>query len=195
MRRSLLWITSITTMVGFPVVGAIKVRDVKFDKIGRDEWIRARIELVASDNPLPEPKNRRFLDDIKLHFYLIYGRQSTGFDFYESEVEIVSMEIGKRYHIDFFLPGVVVERDQLSKEPFAYLVEFEISGNDFPFNPSHASSNISLNEAARGSMKSRTESEGSINRGILLPFYFAPPTLTNGESESYPAFRRLDSLR
>jgi len=175
--------------------GALQVRDVKFDKLGRDAWFRARVELIATDNPLPNPTNSRYLDDIFLTFYLIFGSPNSGFHFYKSEVDILSLELGDRCYIDFFIPGVIVERDRLSRNPFAHLVEMEISGNEFPFHPSHASTNLASNEAARASMKSRADSEGSRNVGVLIPSYFAPPALTVDDGGRYPAFRRIDSPR
>lgn len=163
---------------------------MKFDKVGRSDWLRNRIELTTKGNPIPHARNVHFLDDVVVTFYLSYGSKKKGFQFYSSVVEIISMEQGERYTIDFFLPSVISKRDHLSTAPFAYLLEFEVAGNSIPFDASHGSNNISSNEAARNSLITRAVSEGIANEGILQPSYLVPYYLTLDGIENYPAYKR-----
>jgi len=171
----------------------VQVDRLEFDKVGRDEWLRCRLQLNSTGNPIEHARNARFLDSLKIHLYLSFEDRKNGFSFYCSEVEVVTLEQGQSYIIDFFLPGQVVKRDRLGTTPFAYLLEFEVSGFGLPFDSSFASANMA-GESARASLIKKVNDARNSNDGILLPSYLAPFHLTMEYEAQYPPYRRNEPL-
>ena len=170
----------------------IQLNRVSLDKIGRNEWLRTRIQISASANPSQEVKNSRFIDDVKVKLYLSFGDRKNGFSFYSSDVDIVTLEQGERYWVDFYIPGQIVKRDRLSTIPFAYLVEFEVGAHPLPHDSSFASSNMS-NEAARIAFSQKAMESKITNDGILIPSFLAPHYLVIDDEERYPPYKRIPS--
>jgi hypothetical protein len=181
----IVWVLSNGSLLGSP----IQVGRVAFESAGRDGWLRCRVQLITTGNPAPEARDRRFLDDVQVALYLSYSDRQKGFCFFQAEVEVVSMEQGRNYLLDFFLPPEVVKRDRLGMQPFAYLLEFTAMGFKVPFANAHGSSNMS-NEAARGALVSKAREEDRRSSGVLIPSFLAPGFLTLEDEASYPPFRR-----
>ncbi len=59
----------------------IQLNRISFDKVGRDEWLRARVQISASANPFKEAKNSRFVDDVKVKLYLSFWRSKKWIQF------------------------------------------------------------------------------------------------------------------
>ena len=154
-----------------------EVTNVKFKNL-RDDWVQMEIKIRANKNTAEDAKNERFVDNIKVMAYLGYerDRKEKSFDFYKAEVEIVSIEQGKRKDVHFFLPGVVVNRDRLPKTPPYYFVALEVDGKVLPLN-TKAYSNGSLNDDTLLSMKKKADAESEQNDFILIPHYNAPRDL------------------
>ncbi|MDP4879436.1 MAG: hypothetical protein NWR36_06095, partial [Opitutales bacterium] len=108
---------------------AVEVKKVDFNKTD-DDWIQMEIELNCGDNKLPDARDSRFFEEIKVKVYLAYeSKYAETFDYYSSELEIVIMEKGENYNVDFYLPGLIVERDQIQpQEPKYYYVEGSVKG-------------------------------------------------------------------
>jgi hypothetical protein len=169
--------------------GVLRVHGVRFEQMRESEWVRCRIEVEALSNPLQQARDPKYLDDLVLSFHLSYSRKAPEFEFFTSKVEIVSLKVRERYDVDFFLPGIVLERGQFPIVPFAYLLEFTVSGIAYPFEASHASSSIAGNEAARQSLRSRATAESNPNHGVLLSYPLMIPFVDDRPAR-YPAFKR-----
>ncbi len=182
-----------TALAGVHVLTAqtrpqVEIRRVDFDTV-RDDWLQVAIVLRANRNERPDARDSRYVERIRIRCMLSYEREPAGrFDFYTSEAEVVALEQNQDKAVSFYLPGIVVERDRLPDHPFAYLVELEIAGEPQALQANGVSSNIRNNPVAVRSMKSRAESEGVENEGILRPDYLTPESVKNGSDP--PAYIR-----
>lgn len=169
---------------------AVEVKKVDFNKTD-DDWIQMEIELACGDNRLPDARDSRFVEEIKVKAYLAYKtKHSQGFDYYTSEVEIVIMEKGEDYNVYFYLPGLIVERDQIQpQEPEYYYVEVSVKGSlQAPRKGSKAfSPNIPNLEA----LTTFTSQAGEKNQHLLMPVYFVPAEYL-GRVSDMPTFLRRD---
>jgi len=161
-------------------------RDVVFDTIrsrgaGGGTWMTASMELVPNQNPDPKARNPEFLEEVELSLHLGYemAPDATGkkaFDFYSSKVRIAILKARERVPLSFFLPGYVVERDRLPREPKYWAVEITISGI-----PQEASPNLVCRDYKTPQMLKflpsflgKVAQEGRRTEGILMPQYLAP---------------------
>lgn len=153
-----------------------QVDDIKFKNLDKD-WVEMEIKIRADKNEAPDARNPRYVDNIKVLGYFGYDRKnsdgSKGFDFYKAEVEIISIEQGQTEYVYFYMPGVVVKRDNLPKEPDYYFVALEINGQVLPID-NRAYSKNSLNDTSIRSMKAKADAESGPNDFILKPSYNAP---------------------
>ena len=169
--------------LSWAVTAPIEVQDVKFDdvKVGKYKWIQAEIKLLAPTASKFEFENQRnpnYVDNIKMTFSICFeNKKNKNYEFYQSQVEIVSMEKGQDEYAYFFLPGVITERDSLNEEPFAWMLEFEISGKQLPNDPETFKENFSdklKSKTAVESFLSQLEDGLERNQGMLLAEYLAP---------------------
>ena len=174
-------------------VSPIDVQSVKFDnvKVGKYDWIQIEVKTIApasSSFKIPDQQNTRFLDNIEMTLSLCYdNREQKSKDFYQSTIKIISKEKGDACYAYFYIPGIVVERDRLSKNPFAWMVEFSLSGNKIPNDPKRFKNNFSpiLDSTADiESFLSNLDLGIEKNEGVLLPFYLAPDSLRRSERYS-----------
>lgn len=156
----------------------VEVRRVQFQS-ERDDWLRVSIALRGNRNLAPDARNDRFTDRVKVRCVLAYERED-GFDFYRSELELVAIEQNATEEVSFLLPGILVKRDRLRGEPFAWLVELEVRGRPLPLQEEGISPSIRGNPTAAQSLKNRAELEAGVNDGILIPAYLGPPALLSG---------------
>lgn len=172
----------------------IDIDNVKFNGL-RDDWVQMEIELSCGGNPLPEARSSRFVDDIKVTAYLAYEIDASAreFDFYSAEVEIVAMEQGDNANVYFFMPGVVVKRDNLPDDPYFYIVEVAIGGRTLPLDDDGVGSRFRGNEAAINSLREKAISEGAKNRFILMPPYLAPVGGLGARMQDLPVFVRREA--
>jgi hypothetical protein len=168
---------------------AISVDRVNFKSL-RDNWVQMEVELSCGGNPLPEARDKRYVEEIKVKAYLGY-KVDDGFDFYFAEVEIIIMEQGDDNNVYFYLPGQIVERDGLSSiDPDYFFVELSVGGEEQPSQKSARSSSIK-NDAILASMKGKADSEGADNEFILMPVYSVPAEYL-GKIDKLPVFLRRD---
>lgn len=172
----------------------VEIVRVRFDtNVGRDNWKVVNIELRTNVNPLEDARDRNFIDNITLDLFLSYQLRDDSFDFYRSQVRIVSLRRGDRRNVVFAIPGQVVERDRLRNEPFAYLIQLDIDGNRVPVRDAHVSTSIRGNADAIERMVSEAASQGNRNDGVLLPQYFLPEGLIRIDPNTAPPFFRLEN--
>lgn len=170
---------------------AIKVDRVDFNSLS-DDWIQMEIELSCMDNPSPEARNSRFVEKIKVKVYLAYVRDAKAreYDYYTSEVEIVIMEQGDDNNVYFYLPGLIVERDRLSKDPDFYYVEVSVADEAQKPQKAAMSSNIPNLEILK-SFTSKADSGSIDNEHLLMPIYLVTG-INLGRVSDLPVFLRRD---
>lgn len=151
-----------------------QVDNIKFKNLD-DDWVEMEVKIKAFKNTASDAKNERFVDNIKVLGYFAYvrDRKARTFDFYKAEVEVISIEQGKTENVYFYMPGVVVKRDRLPKEPPYYFVALEINGQVLPID-NRAYSKSTLNDETIRSMKTKADAESEPNNYILKPSYNAP---------------------
>lgn len=170
---------------------AVDLVNVQFDSL-RNDWIRFEVEIEANENPLPDARERNYLDRVKVTAYAAWTRDAENreFDYYKSDVEIVSMERGDRNNVYFYLPGLIAERDRLREEPDFYY--FEISHAGEAQDPKREALSDSIpNPDVLESFLSRVESELGDNKDLLMPVYLVPSG-DRGRIEDLPTFLRRD---
>lgn len=117
----------------------IAVKDVKFFQLrlgGQiNPWNCMQVEVAANYNPDPKALNKTWVDKIKLTVTQVYKTKSPkpeDWNYYRSAVTILTLEVNQPRTVSFYLPGDVVKRDNLRKEPDYFYVQPEISGNEEP---------------------------------------------------------------
>jgi hypothetical protein len=118
---------------------AIVIKDVKFfqHRLGGqlNPWNRMQVEVSANYNPDSKALNKSWVDKVKLTVNQVYKTKSTkaeDWNYYRSSVTILTLEVNQPRTVSFYLPGDVVKRDNLRKEPDYYYVQVEASGNEEP---------------------------------------------------------------
>lgn len=169
---------------------AVEVKKVDFNKTD-DDWIQMEIELNCGDNKLPDARDSRFVEEIKVKVYLAYeSKYAETFDYYSSELEIVIMEKGENYNVYFYLPGLIVERDQIQpQEPKYYYVEVSVKGALQP--PRKGSKAFSPNIPNLPALTTFTSNAAGQNEHLLMPVYFCPAEYL-GRVSDMPTFLRRD---
>lgn len=121
-----------------PAKSPVAVRDVKFMqvRIGGQEhaWNRMQVELQA--NATVDPKAlKRWVDKVKVTVTQIYKTDSAKFEdwnYYRASATVLTLELGKPRSVLFYLPGDIVKRDNLRKEPDYYFVQLDVGGAEAP---------------------------------------------------------------
>ena len=121
------------------------IRAVKFESMklgGQDTaWNRMLVELQANFNPdSKDPKdgkkaaNKQWVDKVKVTVTQIYkgqnAKDATEYNYYRSSATVLTMELNKPRSVLFYLPGDIVKRDRLRKEPDFYFVQLEVGGTE-----------------------------------------------------------------
>jgi len=172
---------------------ALVVDQVDFNSVD-DDWTQVVIELSCGENPDPEARDKDYIENVGVKIYLGYESEVEGepFDFYTSEVEILIMERGEDYNVYFYLPGLVVERDNLPKEPEFYYAQISINGE--VIQPKERTSAMSPNIRDLNvltSFVSNAEEKGAVNESILAPIYFVYG-IDLGRVSDLPPFKRSE---
>lgn len=170
---------------------AIRVDRVDFNSL-QDDWIQVQVELSCHGNENPEARHPNYVEKIKVKAYLAYERdaQKRAFDYYTSEVEIVIMEKGDDNNVYFYLPGLIVERDRLRKDPDFYYIEVSVDGEAQKPQKLAMSNNIP-NLEILNSFISKADAEGDVNEHMLMPIYLVTGA-DLGRVSDLPAFLRRD---
>ena len=174
-----------------PAQEDIRVDRIDFNSL-RDDWIQMEIELSCEGNSAEEARDKDYVEKIKVKAYLGYTRDASArsFDYYTSEIEILIMEKGDDNNVYFYLPGLIVERDQLKTDPDFYYVEVSVNGNAQKAQTAAMSSSIS-NLGMLNNFLSKAESEGKDNEHVLMPYYLVSG-IDLGRVSQLPAFLRRE---
>jgi hypothetical protein len=187
--------------------GVILVRDVKFAqvKLGGQTypWNRMQVELMANNNPDPKAASKRWVDKVKVTVTQIYKTESKkpeDWNYYRAVATVLTLEANQPRSVLFYLPGDIVKRDQLHKEPDYYYVQVEVNGNEEPLFDAKGSLlpeavrsvHKDLNTKAKFDPAKDAADRGVVNSpGILRPqylvLYFDQPVVP-----SSPEFIRED---
>ena len=174
-----------------PAQEDIRVDSVDFNSL-RDDWIQMEIELSCEGNSAEEARDKDYVEKIKVKAYLGYTRDAStrSFDYYTSEIEILIMEKGDDNNVYFYLPGLIVERDQLKTDPDFYYVEVSVNGSAQKPQKVAMSSNIP-NLDILNSFISKADAEGTGNEHVLMPIYLVSG-VDLGRVSQLPAFLRRE---
>tara|TARA_B110000305_G_C19344616_1_gene590971 strand:+ start:374 stop:1000 length:627 start_codon:yes stop_codon:yes gene_type:complete len=201
---SLLLVTSLLSSVyaaDDPIEVAESVRFDRGGKIGGEDWFIARIKIKANQNKSPEANDPKFLDNIKLKFYvaletknkkLMTGKKAS-YRVFQSEVDIVSIRTEEPYHyVSFGIPGVIIERDKLDRSPKIYLVELSVNNQLIPVSKSHNGKGMDglKSPTAISSFKAMASQQESANKDLMMPQYLLPSG--TAKIEKKPVFLRKD---
>ena len=176
----------------------VEVASVTFDRL-EDDWIQAEISLrVGNKHPSLYNKtkshNPRYVDAIELTLILSYESPNAakGSDYYRSTVAMPTLKRGPVHKIYFYLPGSIVKRDRLPREPDMYLVQISVNGLRLPTRPEHGKFGFCKKYGSIGINHYLTDahSQAPKNDGVLLPQYHAPLRFTTNLHESPPFIRR-----
>ena len=177
----------------------VEVVSITFDKL-EDDWLQAEIGLrVGPKHPSlynkPESHNPRYVDAIEMTLILSYKAPNAAkdFDYYRSTVAMPTLKRGPIHKIYFYLPGSIVKRDRLPREPDMYLVQISVNGLKLPGRPEHGKSGFFKKYGSIGINRylAAAHSQALKNDGILLPQYHAPLRFTSNLRET-PSFIRRD---
>lgn len=172
----------------------IEVDRVDFNSL-RDDTIQMVIEMTCGENPFPDARNPRYVENVGLKVYLAWVRDAAAreYDYYTAEVEIAIMEQGEDYNVYFYLPGLIAERDRLPDDPEFFFVELSIDGNEQKPQKNAMSGNIP-NLEILNSFISRAEGDGVKNEHLLMPYYLLQGTNVDaGSVSNLPTFLRKDT--
>lgn len=128
---------------------AVFVRNVTFQqtKLGGqvNPWNRMQVEIqantVASEaKPAAGAEaakvgNKKWVDKVKVTVTQIYKTTSAkpeDWNYYRSSATVLTIEVNQPRSVLFYLPGDIVKRDILKKEPDYYYVQLEVAGNEEP---------------------------------------------------------------
>ncbi|MBC2601466.1 hypothetical protein [Puniceicoccus vermicola] len=173
--------------------------NVRFDR-GPDDWMMATVQISPERNPLPDARDEDYMDDVLLTLTLCYkvknpAEGQSPLSFYRSTVRMVSIEQSKRYSLYFFLPGVIRDRDELDVEPFAWMVEMEVSGTKVGMSLDQAGGEVQKDKEGYDNFLSQASSGVQENEGLLVPVYLAPNHIVDSSRLRYtevPAFYRFE---
>ena len=171
---------------------AIDVERVDFNGL-RDNWIQLEVKLACRGKVAEGAKNPNFVERIKVKPYIAWKTDSAKneFSYYSSEVEVVIMEKGDDNNVYFYLPGLIVERDQLTDTPDFYYIE--VSVNDEVIKPQRPAFSSSITNAKiLESFIKNAESNGSVNEFILTPLHLLAPGVDVGRVSDLPTFLRRE---
>lgn len=122
----------------------IIVRDVKFAQTtlgGQvNKWNRMQVELMmVAENPDAKATNKKWLDKVKVTVTQVYktaSKKPEDWNYYRASATVLTIESNQPRSVLFYLPGDIVKRDVLHKEPDYYFVQLEVAGNEVPlFDP------------------------------------------------------------
>jgi hypothetical protein len=117
---------------------AVLVKDVRFSQtrmngMATNAWNRVEVVLDARSNPDPKALNKRWVDRIKVTVTLGFNNKNSPrnleeWSFYRASATVLTMEVNSARSVFFYLPGDIVKRDGLRKDPDVHFVELEVAG-------------------------------------------------------------------
>lgn len=172
----------------------LEVSKVDFDTT-KDDWIQMQVELDFGDNTLPDARDKDFFSNVGVKAYVAYEIDAAKrqYDYYSCEVKIALAEAKEKYNVYFYLPGMIVERDQISQaKPAFYYVALDLAGNELaPKQGSYAISDSIKNLQILNSFLAKAKEMSASTKGLLMPSYFAPGAYKS-RVQKQPLYLRLD---
>lgn len=172
----------------------IKVTKVDFDST-KDDWIQMEVELDFDHNTLPDARDQDFFENIGVQVYLAYEIDAAkrSYDYYSAEVTIAIAEAKEKYNVYFYLPGMIVERDQIAQaKPAYYSVALKLGSKEVP-SPlmSPALSHRIKSSQIRNSFLAKAKEMSVRTKGLLMPSYYTPADYKS-RVHKQPLYLRLD---
>lgn len=113
----------------------VAVKEVKFVQAkfsGPYAWNRVEVVVDPRANPDPKAPNKRWIDKVKVTVTIGYkgekSKTAEDWNYYRASATILTIEQNAPRSVFFYLPGDVVKRDMLRKEPDVYYVDVEVAG-------------------------------------------------------------------
>ncbi len=170
---------------------AVTVDRVKFNPLG-DDWLQMEIQMKCNGNSLLEGAEKEFVENIVVKPLLVYAKKQKGFRFYSAEVEIMIMKQGDENRVYFYVPGPIVERDELSRTPDYFYIEMTVNGTlQEPIINGAALSSSIENLSVLRNMQTLAEAQLPGNEHLLMPVYFVPDEY-RGSVSQLPIFIRRE---
>ena len=94
-----------------------------------------QVEIMSGDNPDPKALNKKWLDKVKVTVTQVYktaSKKPEDWNYYRASATVLTIEANQPRSVLFYLPGDIVKRDVLHKEPDYYFVQLEVAGNEAP---------------------------------------------------------------
>jgi len=168
----------------------VVVDKVKFNSLSRS-WVEVEIELTCNGNTSGDSVSGDFLEKIKVKPYLAFSKDSgtNQFIYFTSEIEILIMERRDSNKVYFYLPGLIIERDDL-KLPDYYYVELEVNGN--PVAP-QKSAYDGIGAGSIENFKSQVQAGAEKTKDMLMPVYLAPLEFSSRVQRELPTLLRREA--
>ncbi|MGF1447990.1 MAG: hypothetical protein ACFB20_01085 [Opitutales bacterium] len=159
-------------------VPTVEVGQVDFEyedlQLYEDDLLQVEVEFEFGNNPNPSAPSPEWIDKVLVTLTIAFvldeetaQRAGTRIRAYQTTARLVSVEANEDTTIYFYLPHEIVQRDRISGEPFAYLVEFEVDGDPIPRPGGRAYDNSSGRTTVEA-FKSAVNPELSKTEGFLL---------------------------
>ena len=176
-------------------------REISFGQIrsrgSGGTWMSVSMEIMPNYNPDPNAKNREFLENVEFIVHLAFNGKpgedgQAKFDFYRATSKIAILKAREALVLNFFLPGHIVERDKLPREPAYWAVEILVNDVAQEHSRNLASRAFRSNPDSLKNFISKSASESRQNDGLLMPQYLAPLAITNSANvdTSIPFLRK-----
>jgi hypothetical protein len=167
---------------------AVVVKDVKFAQtklngMATNSWNRVEVVVDPKSNPDPKSLNKRWVDKVKVTTTLVFkiaGKPAEEWNYYRATATVLTLEVNSPRSVFFYLPGDVVKRDNLRKDPDHFFVELEVAGTQQALFDQRGALVAEQRNALSKSLVSKADFEGAkgfadrgsmTNAGILRPQY------------------------
>jgi hypothetical protein len=167
---------------------AVVIKDVKFAQtrlngMATNPWNRVEVVVDPKSNPDPKALNRRWVDKVKVTATLVYkiaGKPAEEWNYYRATATVLTLEVNSARSVFFYLPGDVVKRDNLRKDPDHYFVEVEVAGTQQTLFDARGTLVQEQRNAVSRTLANKPDFEGAkgfadrgsmLNAGILRPQY------------------------
>jgi hypothetical protein len=100
------------------------------------------------------------------------------------------MEARDKNSVYFYMPGLIMERDEIRGDPEFYYVEISVAGQVQEPQKGPAMGNIN-DTAMLKNMQAQAQAQAESNKDILIPSYFAPSKF-RGDTRKEPVFLRRE---
>ncbi|MGF1482936.1 MAG: hypothetical protein ACFBZ8_01075 [Opitutales bacterium] len=172
-------------------VPTVEVTDIDFDTedlpIFEEDVYRVGVEFAFGSNPKPDAPNERWIDKVDVTLIIAFvNERSQSIQAYSSTARLVAVEADEEERIFFYLPQEILERDRISGDPYAYLVEFKVDGDDIarpggdPYDNQSAQTTVeNFKSAIRDSLADNAGilmTQQEIDPSRLIPIHREAPT-------------------